>query len=248
MKKIINSTEKFSKIVKIRKIHSKQFVNNFYLRFYAKNSEKLEPETLDWIDSFKKNSIFYDIGASIGIFSIYAALKQNCNVCAFEPEIQNFSVLGKNHFLNRKNIQNQFMTFNIALGNKKKISELYISRYESGAAMKILSKPMKRLEKTPFRPTFIQNIMQERLDDFVEEYKIPYPNHIKIDVDGSEHQVIKGAEKILSKSTLKSILIEIEETGKYQKTIQDIENKGFSIKDKFQVEEYKGLFNYIFVR
>ena len=45
-----NSIEKFSVAVKIKNIMTNQFVNNFYLKHYAENLEKLEPETLDWID------------------------------------------------------------------------------------------------------------------------------------------------------------------------------------------------------
>ena len=34
-----------------------------------------EPETLEWIDNFKKNKVFWDIGANIGLYSCYAAKK-----------------------------------------------------------------------------------------------------------------------------------------------------------------------------
>lgn len=46
--------------------------------------EHIEPELLDYIDSLPEGAIFYDIGASTGIFSVYA---KNCglNVYAFEP-------------------------------------------------------------------------------------------------------------------------------------------------------------------
>jgi len=31
-----------------------------------------EPETIDWINSFRKEDVFWDIGANVGIYSIWA--------------------------------------------------------------------------------------------------------------------------------------------------------------------------------
>lgn len=248
MDKSNNSTLEHSQLLTIRNIEINQFVNNYYLRHYANNLETLEPETLDWIDSFEKNSVFYDIGASAGFFSLYAALKINCHIIAFEPDAQNFSILDKNHYLNKENILNPFMSFNIALGNKNEISKLYMFRYEAGAAMKILDKPKKRLEQNTFEPAHIQYVIQERLDDFVSNYKLPIPDYLKIDVDGSEHKIIEGSQRLLSNQKIKSILIEIEENDDHLKTIHIIKKFGFNIKAKYQVEHYKELFNYHFVR
>jgi hypothetical protein len=51
-----------------------------------------DSEIPKWIDGFKKDSIFIDIGANIGMFSLYAA-KKNHKVIAFEPESLNFACL-----------------------------------------------------------------------------------------------------------------------------------------------------------
>jgi predicted RNA methylase len=56
--------------------------------------EHIEPELLDYIDSLPQGAIFYDIGASTGIYSVYAK-NYGLNVYAFEPEAQNFSLLEK---------------------------------------------------------------------------------------------------------------------------------------------------------
>ena len=40
--------------------------------------------TLDWIDSIEKGSVFWDIGANVGLYGIYAAIKKDCIVYAFE--------------------------------------------------------------------------------------------------------------------------------------------------------------------
>ena len=56
-----------------------------------------EPITIDWIRSFKKNNIFYDVGANVGMYSIFAALISDVKVYAFEPESNNFQTLMQNN-------------------------------------------------------------------------------------------------------------------------------------------------------
>ena len=56
-----------------------------------------EPDTIEWIESFDKNDVFLDIGANIGIYSLYAA-KNVSKVWAIEPESLNFAMLNLNIF------------------------------------------------------------------------------------------------------------------------------------------------------
>ena len=69
--------------------------SNNKIKFSIKNSSTYfrgttlftkEPITIEWIKSFKKNSIFFDIGANIGVYSLYAALYSEVKVYSFEPE------------------------------------------------------------------------------------------------------------------------------------------------------------------
>jgi len=63
-----------------------------------------EPDTIQWIDNFDKNKeiIFWDIGANIGLFSIYSAQKHKgkIKVIAFEPSSSNLRVLTRNISMN----------------------------------------------------------------------------------------------------------------------------------------------------
>ena len=62
-----------------------------------------EPETLKWIDSFinRKKIIFWDIGADICLYSIYAALKhRDIKIYAIEPSTSNLRVLSRNISIN----------------------------------------------------------------------------------------------------------------------------------------------------
>ena len=44
-----------------------------YRRWVKFQKDGKEKETIEWINSFEEGSIFFDIGANIGVFSIYGA-------------------------------------------------------------------------------------------------------------------------------------------------------------------------------
>ena len=54
-----------------------------------------EPETIEWLrENLRDGDVFYDVGANIGLYSLYAAkLRAACRVFALEPESQNFGKL-----------------------------------------------------------------------------------------------------------------------------------------------------------
>ena len=232
----------------VRNVKELQYVLNERLRDYAENLESIEPETLDWIDSFEKGAVFYDVGALSGPFSTYAAISADSKVVAFEPEAQNFAVLEMNHFLNRDKIRFPIISLNIALSDKSEIGKLYMARNVPGSTVKILDRPVIRMNEDIFQPGHVQYVIKEKLDDLIERYHLPKPNYIKIDVDGSEESILRGAKKTLSQN-VNSLLIEIlEPEGKSATIVKFLLDLGFKLYKKKQVEDYKGLFNCIFVK
>ena len=82
-----------------------KFINNNELTLFRSLSfSNKEPETLKWINRFEKNSTFFDIGANVGLYSIYAAKLTGANVYAFEPSVLNLEILYKNIDLNNLNL------------------------------------------------------------------------------------------------------------------------------------------------
>src|SRR5438128_1022857 len=63
---------------------------------YPREFATLEPETLAWIDAFQPPCRFWDIGANIGVFSIYAGLRAGIEVHAFEPAASSYGALCRN--------------------------------------------------------------------------------------------------------------------------------------------------------
>ena len=79
------------------------FTPNAISKWRINSLFKKEPETIEWIDSFdqSKKIIFWDIGANIGIYSVYAATKFNdIEVVSFEPSTSNLRILSRNISIN----------------------------------------------------------------------------------------------------------------------------------------------------
>ena len=79
------------------------FSPNFLISLLIRDFHSKEPETLEWIDNFNKKNkiIFWDIGANIGLYSVYAAATiENIEVISFEPSTSNLRILSRNISIN----------------------------------------------------------------------------------------------------------------------------------------------------
>ena len=81
---------------------------------------------------------------------------------------------------------------------------------------------------------FKQASMGFTVDDFIKIYNPPLPNHLKIDVDGIENLIVKGASTLLSHKNLNDISIEINEKNQnaYQSITKILESFNFSLTHK----------------
>lgn len=209
-----------------------------------------EPETVSWIESFvKPGDVFYDIGANVGAYSFvaWAAGGKKSKIYAFEPGAPTFTALEKNIALNRAS--NSITAYQIAITEKTELFTFHYRSKKPGDASHFLAKEGE-LPDEKFRAAISEKVKGYALDDFISEFRIAPPTHIKIDVDGSELAVIKGAPKTLFDPRLRSILIEIDEKRASAQEIADrIRDAGFSLHSKHQRGSAgKRVFNYIFVR
>ena len=207
-----------------------------------------EPDTIRWMRSFNKEDIFYDVGANIGLYTLYAA-KQGNRVFSFEPESQNYALLNKNIFLNA--MQDSISAFNIALSNKVNFDFLYLREFTFGGALNNFAQNIN-LNYERFNPAFKQACVSFNLDELVLNQGLPFPTHIKIDVDGIEPRIIEGAKEVLQNRKLKSLLIELN-TGldDHMSVISVLKEFGFSVSNKVRSaldDPSCKLYNYIFER
>lgn len=214
---------------KIKKINYKNQELKFhvinYLTYYrASTFADKEPETLEWIESFNENSIFFDIGSNIGLYSIYAAKLKNSKVYCFEPSVFNLELLVQNIHLN--NVNDNIIILPLALNDKNSIEAFNLSNLSKGGALSSFGKNYNQYgEKINIKNYYYTAGM--KLDNLVKYLNMDYPNYIKIDVDGIEHLILSGMTDILEKT--QSILIEVTESFKEQsKTCKEILiSKGF---------------------
>lgn len=231
------------------------------INFYCPNSICLwraqtllskEPETIEWINTFDKDSVFWDVGANMGIYSLYAALRPNIKVLAFEPFAFNYYVLNKNIIIN--NMRNNIYALCIAFSDKTDLSYFNISDTNIGSALHYIGKGISDSEKTS-QAIFTQGMISLSIDDFIDKFKPPFPNYIKIDVDGAEDRIIQGAGNTLSDKRLKSVLVELDSAqGKRYNDIDGFLRKsGMQLFQKrhaamFDSGDYESIYNYIYVR
>lgn len=166
-----------------------------------------EPDTIKWIDdNIHDGEVLYDIGANVGVYSLYAAVKKNAKVISFEPESSNYFFLNKNIQLNK--LDDRIMALNIALNDKDMISYLNLGGLRAGRSGHSFH-DAKDSSHELFTPCFRQGVFGLSLDTLLRDYHLPFPNHIKIDVDGNERKIITGMKNVLSDKRLKTIAIEV---------------------------------------
>ena len=209
--KISKSMKKKIRVIVHQNVELKLFVPDELNDWRAITFSSKEPETLAWIDTFEKSSVFWDVGANIGLYSLYAAQKKSCKVVAIEPSIFNLEILAKNIALNKA--ERLVTIFPIALTNQNSQGLFSMSSDEVGGALSTFGKEYgydgKRLD---FKFQF-QGIGM-RMDNAVDLWGLDQPDYVKVDVDGIEHLVLEGFGEKLKK--VKSLLIEVNKDFKEQ--------------------------------
>lgn len=213
------------------------------LLWMAAGHEHIEPEILDWLDRIPRGEVLYDIGASNGIFSMYAAAC-GLRVIAIEPDPMNYFLLAYNNFLNSRARGVALEgCFNLAISTAMSVGRMHIKRMELGGHEKILDKQQDVFGHA-FQPEHTHSVVKCALDDLNGMMGMPSPRYIKIDVDGAEAEVLSGATACLESA--RSIFIEL--TSEFLDTFAAsfFERHGFVLSSKVQVQNYDGLYNCIF--
>jgi FkbM family methyltransferase len=185
-----------------------------------------EPDTICWIDEFvSEGDVFYDVGANVGVFSLYAARK-GAQVIAFEPFAENYAILNRNIHLN--GMDEQITALNLAVHNETVVSHLNLSGLQPGKAGHSFQQPIGSDGK-PYAPTGTQAVIGVDLDSFIVMFSPQKPNFVKIDIDGNDHLVARGMERLFRDRCLRGIAIElnIDERREDQEIIGWIESFGF---------------------
>ena len=112
-------------------------VPNALNRWRAESFSTKEPETIEWIDQIPNENVLWDIGANVGLYTIYAA-KKGIRVFAFEPSVFNLEVLARNIFIN--GVRNQVTIIPLPLSGQLIESSLKMTTTDWGGAMSTFEK------------------------------------------------------------------------------------------------------------
>ena len=104
-------------------------------RMRALSFETKEPETINWINNFDKDDCLLDIGANVGLYSLYAAYRKH-NVISIEPDALNYALLNLN--IRANSFSNYITPYSVAMHDKTKFSKFNISSYVWGGALNFI--------------------------------------------------------------------------------------------------------------
>lgn len=213
-------------------------INFHNLKFYEVNSlikyrvntiTSKEPDTIEWINSIPTSEVVWDIGSNIGIYSIYSAVIKNLKCVSVEMSPLNLINLTKNIILNQCEDKIQILPF--GLTSNTGVEPVFYSQvnFKEGGAHNSVRFPVNQFGEHMDK-NFQLNTYVTKIDELIHLKGIWKPNHLKIDVDGLELEILKGAEQTLV--SVKSLLVEIDNKSKFQIDLEKfLKNLGFILLD-----------------
>ncbi len=211
--------------------------NRFKLKYFVNSSRSIErarfeynsePELLDLIYNLCPKTdpskfVFIDVGANVGTYSLIAG-KVGWKVIAIEPNYANSYILSKNIELN--NLGESVLQIKAAISDKTRITELIhhkaVEGGNSGATIDYYYRDQNK------DVTYRESILAISLDDLLSSLAIK-PKLLKIDTDGNELQVLKGAKNLLGSGHLSAVLVEISSELEKDKVCNLLKRFGFRL-------------------
>lgn len=149
------------------------------------------------------NPILFDVGANVGEYSIALSQIKNSTVFAFEPNVDSIKVLKEK--IHNKNIR----AYNFGLSSRSGESNLYLNQNDSKSELATLYKEV--IEDIHNQSSIQQVAKLQTLDEFCVKNNISYIDFIKIDTEGHELEVLKGAMSTISAGKIEMIQFEFNE-------------------------------------
>lgn len=192
------------------KLHIDDWVqeNLFFLGEY----EAAELKTAEFF--LKEDSVFIDIGANVGLYTVHLSkiINNKGKIFCFEPFSANFNSLHENIMLNNLvHVQIQ----KLAIGAQEENIKLYCNPAHHNLGM---------ISVIPMENSYTEEVKSVTLDGFLKLNCVTRIDLIKIDIEGYEYQALCGMKETLT--TFKpALLIEILDAG--QKDINNVNCENF---------------------
>ena len=198
----------------------------------------VEVELLNYLKNKEKHKIIFDVGCFYGNFTeniikheSKKGIKSNIFLFDPNPEVKNYIT----SILNNDNVK----YFNLALDNSNGQKKFFLNQFFEGGGSSLV--PVFKEDKwynitrkgfmqimQPFKKIrdYVEiDVQTQSIDNFCLENNINCIDLLKIDTEGSELNVLKGAENFLSENKIKVIYTEIcAPKAKYRNKVNEIEN------------------------
>ena len=194
-----------------------------------------QPATIDWINGFRPDSVFWDVGANVGVYGLYAALRGDMRVVAIEPAAVNYFLLSANCEANRFDGRMQCLL--VGLGRDRSVAALEVSQFAAAKSFSFLGKDQPYAGR--------QAALVLSMDQLVEDYGVACPNYIKIDVPGVSEDIIAGGERTLQRPDVREIHIELTASKAGRRIAEMLARYGFAASTR---DEHGGSGDVTFVK
>ena len=164
------------------------------LKFWKRDLDRTDPALFDWAAEFiKAGDVVWDIGANVGLFSFAAAslCGQAGYVLAIEADLRLVEMLRRSARSQNANTA-PVVVLPVAVSDQVDVAEFVIAA--RGRSANHLADTPGSSQAGGTRETIVA--MTVTLDWLLERF--PAPNVLKIDVEGAEHKVLQGAQKLLA--------------------------------------------------
>lgn len=162
-----------------------------------------QPATIAWIDGFTPESVFWDIGANVGAYTVYAASRGDIRVVAFEPAANNYFTLAANCEAN--GVTHLVDCLLMGVGRERRLARIDVSQFDLASSF------VFRRPKREDRYRHSQTALMVSIDDAIETFELPCPNYIKIDAPSFSMKILEGGLTTLARPEMRELHIEADE-------------------------------------
>jgi len=181
--------------------------------------------------------VFWDVGANVGVYSLYAAARRDATTLAFEPHAANYHLLNRNIRLSQ--LAGKVQAFCTAFAERTTIGALNSPSEEMGVGLSHFGRAGERSRYSQGgRAVLSQAMLGFSLDDFVRWFDPAFPNHLKIDVDDLEAPILRGGRETLRDERLRSLVVELSLTqvDETAKAIALLNEAGFELVNRGAIQ------------
>jgi len=162
-----------------------------------------------------RDTVVIDIGANIGLFSLYAAFHGARKVYAFEPNREAYCCMLKN--IEKNNLQGRIVPSRLAVTSRSN----EVVTIPKGAS------PQNRIAHESVRDDEHESVTTISLNDIVRNEGISRIDLLKMDCEGCEYDILGGTDASTF-AKIGRIIIEYHD-GKERQIEKDLRRHGFSL-------------------